>query len=114
MPCASHLCASAAERCRAEGRGLHIVQVCYYRDKQTTNKFQIAKVTKDGASVSEPFAIQTKWDYRVTLFPHPALHAALVVSFAVLCRRCPLVLKSWTACCVQAFVDPAATAVGTW
>lgn len=48
-------------------------QVCYYRDKQTTNKFQIAKVTKDGASVSEPFAIQTKWDYRVTPLSHPAL-----------------------------------------
>ncbi len=42
--------------------------MCYYRDKQTTNKFQIAKVTKEGSSVSEPFAIQTKWDYKVCCF----------------------------------------------
>ena len=57
MPCANLLAC------------LHHAQVCYYRDKQTTNKFQIAKVTKDGASVSEPFAIQTKWDYWVSLPP---------------------------------------------
>ena len=39
--------------------------MCYYRDKQSINKFQIAKVTKDGASISEPFAIETTWNYRV-------------------------------------------------
>lgn len=39
-------------------------QVCYYRDKQTTNKFQIAKVTAEGVSVSEPFALETQWGYQ--------------------------------------------------
>lgn len=42
-----------------------LLQVCYYRDKQTTNKFQIAKVTADGTTISEPFALETKWDYKV-------------------------------------------------
>ena len=41
-----------------------LLQVCYYRDKQTTNKFQIAKVTKDGTSISEPFALETQWGYK--------------------------------------------------
>ena len=41
------------------------LQVCYYRDKQTTNKFQIAKVTKEGVTISDPFAIQTNWNFRV-------------------------------------------------
>jgi 20S proteasome subunit beta 7 len=47
------------------------MQVCYYRDKQTTNKFQIAKVTAEGASISEPFALETKWDYKASVkFAH--------------------------------------------
>ena len=41
-----------------------LLQVCYYRDKQTTNKFQIAKVTKDGTNISEPFALETQWGYK--------------------------------------------------
>ncbi|KAK9823028.1 hypothetical protein WJX81_000462 [Elliptochloris bilobata] len=53
------------------------LRVCYYRDKQTTNKFQIAKVTAEGVSVSEAFALETQWGY-------------------------------------QAFVNPAANALGTW
>ena len=40
------------------------MQVCYYRDKQTTNKFQIATVTKNGTSISEPFALDTQWAYK--------------------------------------------------
>ena len=41
-----------------------LLQVCYYRDKQTTNKFQIAKVTKEGTHISEPFALETQWSYK--------------------------------------------------
>ncbi len=47
-----------------------VVQVCYYRDKQSINKFQMASVkAADGGSrvtISEPFALDTKWDYKVS------------------------------------------------
>jgi len=49
------------------------LQVCYYRDKASINKFQIAKVTSDGVEVSEPFSVETKWDY--TLFKNPSAKA---------------------------------------
>lgn len=41
------------------------MQVCYYRDKQSINKFQIAKVTSAGVTISDPFALDTKWDFKV-------------------------------------------------
>ena len=71
--------------------------VCYYRDKQSINKFQVAKVTAAGegeggggggggeggggggararvtVSVSEPFALETTWDYAA--FVNPSAHA---------------------------------------
>jgi hypothetical protein len=45
--------------------GLRWCMCATSRNKRTTNKFQIAKVIKEGAKVSEPFAIQTNWDYNV-------------------------------------------------
>ncbi|KAK9905094.1 hypothetical protein WJX75_009547 [Coccomyxa subellipsoidea] len=45
------------------------LRVCYYRDKQTTNKFQIAKVTAEGTTISDPFALETKWDYKAFVNP---------------------------------------------
>lgn len=50
------------------------LRVCYYRDKNSINKFQMAKVTKDGVSISEPFALETKWDYK--RFADPSANAA--------------------------------------
>lgn len=47
-----------------------VMQVCHYRDKNSINKFQIAKVTADGVNISEPFAVETKWDYKVSLLIH--------------------------------------------
>lgn len=47
--------------------------VCYYRDKQTINKFQIARATADGVTVSAPFALETRWGYAA--FEHPSAHA---------------------------------------
>ena len=38
-------------------------QVCYYRDKQSINKFQVAKVTAAGVVVGDPFALDTDWGY---------------------------------------------------
>lgn len=41
------------------------LRVCYYRDKISINKFQVAKVTAAGGiSISEPFALDVKWDHR--------------------------------------------------
>lgn len=44
------------------------LRVCYYRDKQSINKFQLAKITKEGVTISEPFSLDVKWDYKVTYF----------------------------------------------
>lgn len=49
------------------------LKVCYYRDKQSMNKFQIAKVTASGTTISEPFCLDMKWDY--DLFKQPTKHA---------------------------------------
>jgi 20S proteasome subunit beta 7 len=48
--------------------------VCYYRDKQSINKFQVAQVGPGGrVAVSEPFALETAWDYAA--FVNPSAHA---------------------------------------
>ena len=44
-------------------------QVCYYRDKQSVNKFQVAKATAAGVTVSEPFCLDVKWDYELFKAP---------------------------------------------
>ena len=41
------------------------LQVCYYRDKQSINKFKLATVTAAGVKISEPFMLDTMWDYKV-------------------------------------------------
>eukprot|EP00898_Chlorokybus_atmophyticus_P005708 jgi/Chlat1/6138/Chrsp41S05692 len=46
------------------------MRVLYYRDKQTINKIQIAKVTAQGVKISEPFAIQTDWSFKA--FENPS------------------------------------------
>lgn len=45
------------------------LRVCYYRDKISINKFQVAKVTKEGVSISDAFSLETKWDHK--LFAKP-------------------------------------------
>jgi 20S proteasome subunit beta 7 len=45
------------------------LRVCYYRDKQSINKFQIGKATGAAATIGEPFALETKWDYRAFAAP---------------------------------------------
>lgn len=59
----------------AEARSLleECLAVCYYRDKNSINKFQIARVNAEGTSICEPFALPTKWDYE--LFRDPSKHA---------------------------------------
>lgn len=50
------------------------LKVCYYRDKNSINKFTIAKVSAEGVTISEPFALETEWRYK--LFENPAANAA--------------------------------------
>lgn len=45
------------------------LRVCYYRDKQSINKFTIAKVTAEGVTISEPFALEMRWDYKLFAAP---------------------------------------------
>lgn len=45
------------------------LKVCYYRDKNSINKFQLAKVSAEGVVISEPFALETDWKYK--LFENP-------------------------------------------
>mmetsp|Transcript_17676 Transcript_17676/g.60373 ORF Transcript_17676/g.60373 Transcript_17676/m.60373 type:complete len:289 (-) Transcript_17676:69-935(-) len=40
------------------------LKVCYYRDKNTINKFQLATVTKEGVKISDPFSLSTEWEYK--------------------------------------------------
>ncbi|GAB4813139.1 hypothetical protein N2152v2_000185 [Parachlorella kessleri] len=49
------------------------LKVCYYRDKNSINKFQLAKVTAEGVTISEPFALETDWNYK--LFANPSANA---------------------------------------
>jgi len=73
-------------RADAEALLREALAVCYYRDKQSINKFQIAVVSTstsaptaaDGkvaveVEVGEPFALATEWGYGA--FVHPSAHA---------------------------------------
>ncbi|GMH43983.1 hypothetical protein BSKO_11917 [Bryopsis sp. KO-2023] len=46
-----------------------VLQVCYYRDSTAINKYQLGKVSKEGVDISEPFALQVKWDYKSYIAP---------------------------------------------
>jgi 20S proteasome subunit beta 7 len=48
---------------------LAFVQVCFYRDKNSINKFIVGKVAGEGVSFSEPFAVATEWNYSVMQNP---------------------------------------------
>eukprot|EP00244_Chara_vulgaris_P000145 TRINITY_DN10201_c1_g1_i1.p1 TRINITY_DN10201_c1_g1~~TRINITY_DN10201_c1_g1_i1.p1 ORF type:complete len:275 (-),score=35.38 TRINITY_DN10201_c1_g1_i1:27-851(-) len=46
------------------------LRVLYYRDKQSINKYQLAKITAEGTQISKPFALTTEWSYNA--FESPA------------------------------------------
>lgn len=101
------------------------VQVCYYRDKQSINKFKLATVTAAGVKITEPFALETEWGYKVSFWsghcvklqqrtalrllpgqfasPHWRMHGSLL--------RTDFHLSTSM---LQAFVDPTVNAVGAW
>ena len=112
MPCASHLWARAAGHFCVEGIACMCAGV-------------LLQGQADDKQVPDRQGHQG-WSVGVRTLCHPDKvglpgNAPLPPSLSsctggVLClnRRCLLVLKRWTACGAQAFVDPAATAVGTW
>jgi len=49
------------------------LRVLWYRDCRALNKIQIAKITAGGPVISDPYALDTKWDY--TAFVKPKAEA---------------------------------------
>jgi len=45
------------------------LRVCYYRDKQSINKFRIITSTAAGVKLTEPFALETNWGYKAFVDP---------------------------------------------
>ena len=39
------------------------MRVLYYRDARSINKLQICNINKDGVNISEPYSVQSHWDY---------------------------------------------------
>lgn len=45
------------------------LRVCYYRDKQSMNKYVLSKVTAGGVQSSEPFALAVNWEHKMFAQP---------------------------------------------
>jgi 20S proteasome subunit beta 7 len=45
------------------------MRVCFYRDCRALNRFVLAKVTAAGGRVSEPYSLETKWDFKSFVDP---------------------------------------------
>lgn len=43
---------------------VEIMKVLFYRDARTIDRIQVATVSTTSADVSEPFKLETKWDYK--------------------------------------------------
>ena len=39
------------------------MRVLYYRDGRSLNRMQVATVTSAGCTISEPYALETEWEY---------------------------------------------------
>jgi len=46
------------------------MNVLFYRDCRTINRYHLGKVTKAGVEISEPYSLETKWDYKKFVNPH--------------------------------------------
>ncbi|KAG6770639.1 hypothetical protein POTOM_026327 [Populus tomentosa] len=49
------------------------MRVLLYRDRSAVNKFQIAKITEEGVTISQPYALKTFWGYKA--FENPTVGA---------------------------------------
>jgi 20S proteasome subunit beta 7 len=45
------------------------MRVLWYRDTKALNKIQVAKITAEGQAISEPYSLETKWDYKLFVKP---------------------------------------------
>lgn len=45
------------------------MRVLWYRDTRALNKIQIAKITGTGATISDPYVISAKWDFKSFIKP---------------------------------------------
>ncbi|GAQ90311.1 20S proteasome regulatory subunit beta protein [Klebsormidium nitens] len=56
-----------------EDEGVALLEKClrvlYYRDKQSINKVQVAKVTEKGIEISRPYALASEWSYQAFVDP---------------------------------------------
>eukprot|EP01138_Halocafeteria_seosinensis_P002550 gb/GECG01002608.1/.p1 GENE.gb/GECG01002608.1/~~gb/GECG01002608.1/.p1 ORF type:complete len:233 (+),score=23.93 gb/GECG01002608.1/:1-699(+) len=48
---------------------MDVMRVLLYRDTRTINKIQVGRIATDGVSISEPFSLDTKWDYKAFIDP---------------------------------------------
>ncbi|MBA0573669.1 hypothetical protein Golob_000932, partial [Gossypium lobatum] len=46
------------------------MRVLLYRDRSAVNKLQIAKITEDGVTISQPYSLKTYWEF--SAFENPA------------------------------------------
>ena len=79
------------------------LRVCFYRDKQSINKFKLATVTAGGIKISEPFMLETNWNYKVRHLQslrRERLKSFLSTTFEGACS----IRKSTTKCAAQPVV----------
>lgn len=46
------------------------MKVLLYRDCRTLNNIQLSNVTKDGVEISEPYKLQTQWEFKRYVHPN--------------------------------------------
>lgn len=49
------------------------MRVLWYRDTRALNKFQLAKITSEGTVISEPYSIETKWNFNSFVKPKASI-----------------------------------------
>lgn len=59
----------------------HCMRILFYRDCRTTDRIQLARVTKDGVEVSPIEKLDTKWDYQLWTTPTIQLGSMLGASW---------------------------------
>eukprot|EP01029_Cantina_marsupialis_P015613 TRINITY_DN3425_c0_g1_i2.p1 TRINITY_DN3425_c0_g1~~TRINITY_DN3425_c0_g1_i2.p1 ORF type:complete len:225 (-),score=54.81 TRINITY_DN3425_c0_g1_i2:112-786(-) len=47
-----------------------VMRILFYRDCRTINKIQVAKVTAEGTTITEPLPLPTKWDWESFVKPN--------------------------------------------
>lgn len=63
-----------ADMSEGEARALleDCMRILWYRDTRALNRMTLAKMTAEGAVISEPYSVDTKWDFRSFVAPKAA------------------------------------------